>query len=60
MSVGNSCLSLVLKDLYNAGSISSMPRKFFIAFTPPNLSLNVFGARNPPVCFVKGTHLSPL
>ena len=24
----------------------------------PNLSLNVFGARNLPLCFVKGSHLS--
>ena len=37
-----------------------MPKKFFIVFTPQNLFLNVFGAKDSPVCFVKGTHLSPL
>ena len=59
MSVGNSRQSLVavLKDLSNTGGVLSMPRKFFIAFTPPDLSLNVFGARNSPVCFAKGSHL---
>ena len=37
-----------------------MPKKFFIVFTPQNLFLNVFGAKDSLVCFVKGTHLSPL
>ena len=60
-SVGNAALTLVtaLKDLSKVGGVVSMPKTFFIVFTPPNLSLNVFGAKNSPVCFVKGTHLSP-
>ena len=61
LSVDNSRVSLVAasKDLSNTGHVLSMPRKCFIAFTLPNLFLNVFGARNPPVCSVKEIHFSP-
>ena len=61
-SVGNSRLSLVaaLKDLSSAGGVLSMLKKFSIMFTGPNLSPKVFGAKSLSVCFVKGTHLSPL
>ena len=61
-SVGNSLLSLVaaLKDLSNAGGVLSMPKNVFIVFTPPNLSLTVFATKSLSVCFVKGSHLSPL
>ena len=65
ISVGDSHLRLVaaLKDLFNAKGVSSMHREPSIAFTPvtPNhLPFNVFGARNSPILFIKGTHLSPL
>ena len=62
ISVGNSPLSLVaaLKDLSDEGGVLSTPKKLFIVFTPPNLSLRVFRVKNSPVYFVKGTHLSPL
>ena len=58
-SVGNSPLSLVaaLIDLSSEEGVVSIPKEFFVAFTPPNLSLKVVGAKNLPVCFVKGTHL---
>ena len=58
-SVGSSLLSLLaaLKDLSNAGGVLSIPKNFFIVFTPPNLSLQDFGAKNSPACFVTG--LSP-
>ena len=61
-SVDNSPLSLVaaLKNLSYAGGVLSMPKKFFISFTPPNLSLKVLAAKNSPVCFVKGNNRSPL
>ena len=61
-SVGNSRQSLVvaLKDLSNKGGDLSAPQKIFIVFTLPNLSLKVFGAKNSPFSFVKGTDLSPL
>ena len=61
-SVGNSALSLVaaLINLFSEEGVVSIPKKFFIAFTPPNLSLNVFGRKKLSVCFVKGTHQSPL
>ena len=61
-SVGNSLLSLVaaLKGLSNAGGVLSTPKKIFIVFIPSNLSLKAFCAKNSPVCFVKGSHLSPL
>lgn len=32
---------MALKDLSSAGNISSMPRKFFLEETLPNLCLNV-------------------
>ena len=62
MLVGNSRLSLVaaLKGCSDAGGVSSVPRKYFIAESLLNLSLNIFGSRNLPVCFVEGAHLSPL
>ena len=46
ISFGNSQLSLIvaLKNLSNAGGIWSMSKKFFITFTPSNLSFNVSGA----------------
>ena len=55
-SVGNSLLSLdaVLNDLYSAGGVLSIP------VYSTDLSFKVFGAKNWPVCFVKGTHLSSL
>ena len=61
-SVGNSRLNLLaaLTDLSNAGCVLSTPKKIFIVFTPPSLSLKDFGAENSPVCFIKGTHVSPL
>ena len=61
-SVGNSPLSFVaaLKDLSNAGGVLSTPKKFLLCLPPLNLSLEAFGAKNSPVCFVEGTHLSPL
>lgn len=62
MSLGNSRVSLVtaVKDLSKAKGVSSMPRKFFVGFIRLSLFLNVFGARNSPVYFVKETHLLPL
>ena len=61
-SVGKLLLSLLaaLSDLSSKGGVLSIPEKIFIAFIPPNLSLKFFGAKSSPVCFVKGTHLSPL
>ena len=61
-SVGNSVLSLVaaLNDLSSGGAVLSIPKKLFIVFTAPNLSLKVFCGKNSTVYFVKGTHLSPL
>ena len=61
-SVGSSLLSLLaaLIDLSSEGGVVSIPKNFFIAFIPPNLSLKVFGAKNSSVCLVKETHLSPL
>ena len=61
-SVGNSVLSLVaaLKDLSSGGAVLSIPKKLFIVFTAPNLSLKVFCGKSSTVYFVKGTHLSPL
>ena len=61
-SVGSLLLSLLaaLIDLSSEGGVVSIPKNFFIAFIPPNLSLKVFGAKNSPVCYVKETHLSPL
>ena len=60
-SVGSSLLSLLaaLTDLSGEGGVVSIPKKFFIAFIPPNLSFKVFGAKKSPVCFVKDTYLSP-
>ena len=61
-SVGNSPLSLVaaLIDLFSEEGVVLIPKEFFIAFIPANLSLKVVGAKNLPICFVKVTHLSPL
>ena len=61
MSLGNLNVRLpaALKDCSSTGGASPIFRKFFIAESPPNYSLNVFGPKNSPVCFVKGTHLSP-
>ena len=61
-SVGSSLLGLLaaLVDLSSAGGVLSILKKFFIVFIPRNLSLRVFGAKNLPFCFVKGTHLSRL
>ena len=39
-------ITAALKDRSNAGDFSLMPRKFFIVESPPNLSFNIFGARN--------------
>ena len=61
MFVGNSHLSLVaaLKDVSNTGAVPSMPKH--VSFhKSPNLSFDVFRARNSRACFVKGKHLSPL
>ena len=62
ISVGNSPLSLTaaLKDHSKKGGVLSTSKKNFIVFTQPHLSLKVFDAKNLPVCFVKGTQLSPL
>ena len=51
MSVGNPrlCLVAALKDLSNSGGVPSKFKTLFIIFIPLNLSLNVFGAKNPPV-----------
>ena len=61
-SAGKSLLSLLaaLSGLSSKEDVLSMPKNFFIVFTPPNLFLKVFGTKNSPVCFVKETHLSPL
>ena len=57
-SVGNLCLTLfaALSNRYKAGGVISMPRKLFIAFTPPKIYFSVFCARISPVCFVKETY----
>ena len=62
ISVGNSPLSLTapLKDHSKKGRVLSTSKKNFIEFTQPHLSLKVSHAKNLPVCFVKGTQLSPL
>ena len=54
ISVGNSCLSLVaaLKNLSNAGSISSKLKILFMIFNPLNLPSNIFVAKNLPVCLL--------
>ena len=51
MSVGNSRLSLVaaLKDFSYAGGVSYKFKTLLITFSPPNLFLGVFGAKNSPV-----------
>ena len=58
-SVDNSLLNLLaaLINLSSEGGVVLIPKKFYIVFTSPNLSLKVFGGKNLPVCFVKGTHL---
>ena len=58
-SVDNSLLNLLaaLINLSSEGGVVLIPKKFYIVFTPPSLSLKVFGGKNLPVCFVKGTHL---
>ena len=58
-SVDNSLLNLLaaLINLSSEGGVVLIPKKFYIVFIPPNLSLKVLGGKNLPVCFVKGTHL---
>ena len=48
MSLGNSRLSLVvaLRDVSNAGGVSSKFVTLFMTFNAPNLSFYVFGAKN--------------
>ena len=60
VSISRLSLVLALKDHSNAGGVSSMPRKFSVTKIPLNLSLNIFGSKNLPVCFVKRSHLSQL
>ena len=54
ISLGNSRISLVaaLKDLSNAVVFSSKLKTLFMTFNPPNFSLNVFAAKNSPVCLL--------
>ena len=61
-SDGISLLSLpaALINLSSEGVLYQYLKKIFIAFIPPNLSLEDFGANNSPACFVKETYLSQL
>ena len=51
ISVGNSCLSLAaaLKVTSNADGVSPKLKTLFMTFNPPDISLYVFTAKNPPV-----------
>ena len=61
MPVGNSPLSLAaaLRDLSNPGGVLSSPKNFSLCLIHQAYPLKVFAAKKSPVCFVKGTHLSP-
>ena len=50
-SVGSSFLSLLTTLIYlsNADDVLSKLKTLFMIFNPPNVSLNVFGAKNSPV-----------